>query len=207
MRSAVDRGTVRASPGVALEAGAFAIAGIIAIALSKDQRATAVHAASVWIAAGAGAMPVIGFLIRTRGFIAVDLMAAFAMLCAIGGSYTIGGLALLIPAGLLLVAGFLHFVATPEGQRVTRAETGRPKLIGGLLAALLGALLGLSLSFLVLIGWALSISAIYLLGSVLAARRRSPGGSVAIGWIQAVGIVIGLNVLAWLIALSVVALF
>jgi hypothetical protein len=187
--------------------GAFAFAVIIAIALSRDPRVTIVHGVSAWLAAGVATMPVLGFVSRTRRSVVLDLAAAFGMVCGIGGSYTIGGLALLLPAGLVLVAGFLHFIATPEGQRVTRAETGRPKLIGGLLAALLGAFLGLSLSLLVLIGWALLVSAVYLLGSVLSARRRARGGGPSLGWVQAVGFVLGVYLLAWTIALSVEALF
>ena len=205
MTSAVDRGAVRARAGVALEIGAFAVALIIFIALSMDDRATALHRSSLWIAVGTGTIPPLGFLTRRARPIPIDVVAAIAVLCASGGSYTIGGLALLLPAGLLLVAGFLHFVATPEGRRVTRAETGRPKLIGGLVAAVFGALFSLSLSLFVLIGWALLLSAIYLLGSFLSARRRTRGDSVALGWIQAVGIAIGFALLPWVIALSLLA--
>ena len=205
MTSAVDRGAARARAGVALEIGGLVVAVIIAVALSMDDRATALHRTSVWIAVGAGTIPPLGFFTQRARPTLIDVVAAIAMLCASVGSYTIGGLALLLPAAVLLVAGFLHFVATPEGRRVTRAETGRPKLIGGLVAAAFGAFFSLSFSLFVLVGWALLIAAIYLLGSFLSARRRARGDSGALGWIQAVAITIGVALLPWVIALSVTA--
>jgi hypothetical protein len=199
--------TARSLASVAVEFAALAVGVVIAIALSGDDRATALHKASVWMAAAAGVGPIIASVAGMRAIAALDSIIAFVMLLAIGGSYTIGGLALLGPAALFLIAGFLRFVATPKGYRTARAETGLPSLVGGLVAAGLGAFLGLSLSPLASIGWALSAFAIILLGGNFSVRRRSRRGGAILGWGQAVGIVLGLNALAWMIALSAVEIF
>lgn len=197
----------RARAGFGLEVASFAAAVWIAAALSRDVRATAVHLATVWTAAAIAAVPPVRFAVRRRGAVAVDGVAAVAILGAILGCFTIGGLALLIPVALLAAAGVLHHLTSPQAAKVMGLEAGRPQLVAAVIVGPLGAFLGLSMTAVAFAGWALSLVAIGLFGSVFSSRRRRRGKSPVVGWMQAIGIVLAFNVAAFVLAVSLVAIF
>lgn len=201
-RSALDGASrTRARGGILLEAFALCLAVAVAVALTRDSRATTLHVAFVWAAVGLVAIPLFRSFVGASGALLADAIGAVTTLCAIIGSYTIGGLALLMPAFLLGAAGVLHYLAIPEGGAALGLADGRPQIIGAAILGPLGAFFGLSLSAVAFVGWALSVATIALIGSGLARRRRRSGKTSFVAWLYAAAIVLGLNVLAWINAL------
>lgn len=199
--------TRRTRSGLVVEVAALAVAVAVASALTGDVRATALNKAALWVGFVVAAIPPIRSIVRSGDAILTDLAAAFGLLCAIMGSYTIGGLALLGPMSLMLIAAVLHHVATPQGGRALGLESSRPQIVGGGLATAVGTLLGLSMTPLALVGLGLSAAGIGLLGSGFSAQRRRRSKRAAFGRIQAVTIVTVANVLAWVIAIGLVEIF
>jgi hypothetical protein len=196
----------RARGGVLLEALALCLAVAVAVALTRDPRAARLHMASVWAAAGLATIPLILSLVGAHRAVLADAIASMTTLGAIIGSYTIGGLALLMPAFLLLAAGVLHYLAIPERGAALGLADGRPQLIGAAILGPLGAFLGLSLSPVAFVGWALSVAALALIGTGLSRRRLRRGKTSFVAWLCAGVMVLGLNVLPWF-ALSLVHIF
>lgn len=200
--------TMRRSPtGVGLEAIAFAVTLGIAVALTQDARATGLHVASVWVATASAIVPLALAANHHRRPILIDEAVAVVLVLTIAGSYTIGGLALLIAAFLLLIAGILHHLATVEGLQAWHADAHRPHLLGGWIFAALGACFGLSMSLLVVLGWILSLVALGLLGTALSERRRAQGQRPWLGGACAVGIVLSMNAMAWGVVIAGTAVF
>lgn len=89
----------------------------------------------------------------------------------------------------------------------TSAHRSAPRLVVAFLVSGVGAFLGLSWTALAFVGAGLSLVGIVLFGWALSARRKRVGKRALLAWIQAVGIVVGLNALAWWVAIASVAVF
>ena len=162
--------TTRARAGLGCEVLAFFLAVGIAIALTQDYRATALHVASAWAAVGFTAVTPILSVAGTRRAVLTDALVALMVMFAILGSFTIGGLAFILSVILLMAASAMHYLATPQGE-------GSRRLLSWLLIALgsimfLGGLVSMSAGIIVApVGLVLIMWAAGSLGSVAAAPR------------------------------------
>jgi len=129
----VTTAKVAARAALGLELLAPAIAGGVAVALANDDRATTLHSISTWTAVAVAAAPVFLQLVRVRITFAIDAWAACALLVPMLGSFTIGGLALGIPALLLGVAAVLRSLETVVGSGLQRAAATGIIVLGSLM--------------------------------------------------------------------------
>jgi hypothetical protein len=104
-----------------LEFFGFIIALWIAVALVQDERSTAVHALSLWAAAGLAATPPVSSVLRGGSFVLLDSLAALTMIVPMLVSYTIGGLALAIPASLLGIAALIAYIDSSANLTLRKA--------------------------------------------------------------------------------------
>lgn len=133
------RKTSRAWAGLGFEVLALLTAIAVAVALTRDHRATSLHIASVWVAVAITTVPPFLTVVGTRHPLLIDVSAALALLIAIVGSFTIGGIALGASAFLLVVAGVMHHLVTPAGQ-----DLKRPVSIGAIVLGALAFLAGIT---------------------------------------------------------------
>jgi len=176
----------------------------IAFALTQDQRATTLHIASAWTVVGFSIWPLARMLAGTGRAAVADAVAAGGVLVATVGCYTIGGLAFGVPALLLIAAASVRHESADK--IAGPSEAGRPQLIVATGIACIGAFLGLSMTAVAFAGYGLSLVAISLFGRMLSARRRRAARRSGVGWLQAAGIVLGLNALAWSITIALASI-
>lgn len=104
--------------GLELLAAASAIG--IAVVLTVNSRATALHISTVWLGAAASIVPLLLPVAHVRRSLAMHVLIAALVLATIGGCYTIGGVALIIPAFFVLLSGAVRYSSGPSHKGLRR---------------------------------------------------------------------------------------